>query len=314
MNDTTEKKTKNRKILNDNDFEGIITTPVNSAQVKKSSNKPKKKVNKGDKLYYLIVQTVLLTVMFFSLGMIGMKVYSYVSESEYYEGVINDYQISFDNPAAEIEKTAPAYPMPTPERLSYPVGPSKQTLLDLEAKNEDFCMWLYIEDTNINYYVLQSDDNDYYLSRNIDGKNFKAGSLILDFRNDADKMSGHTIIYGHNMHNKSMFGHLKLYLEKEFFDSHQYFYTYTPEEVTVWKVFSVRTTTTDEYYIKTAFSTKESYYDFLVDFREKSIYDTDVIVTAEDDVLTLTTCHKYEHANGRLVVHAVKVGTGILAS
>ena len=314
MNDVTDKKIKSRKVLDDSEFEGIEITRLSPPPAKKSAKPPKTKVKKGDRLYYLIVQTVLLCVMFFSLGMIGMKVYSYVSESEYYEGVINDYQISFDNPAAEIEKTPPVYPMPTPERLNYPIGPSKQTLMDLKAKNEDFCMWLYIEDTNINYYVLQADDNDYYLSRNIDGENFKAGSLVLDFRNNAETMSGHTIIYGHNMHNKSMFGHLKLYLEKEFFDSHQYFYTYTTEEVTVWKVFSVRTTTTDEYYIKTAFSNKETYYNFLVDFREKSIYDTDVIITAEDDVLTLTTCHKYEYANGRLVVHAVKVGTGILAS
>lgn len=296
-------KTK-RKILDDSHFDSENSTKAPSAE----------KVKKGDRLYYLIVQTVLLCVMFFSLGMIGMKAYSYVSESEYYEGVINDYQISFDQPEAEINKTPPAYPMPTPERLSYPVGPSRDTLLSLEKKNEDFAMWLYIEDTNINYYVMQSSDNDYYLSKNIDKKAFKAGSLVLDFRNNAHTMAGHTIIYGHNMHNKSMFGHLKLYLDPEFYQTHQYFYTYTADEVTVWKVFSVRTTTTDEYYIKTSFASKDAYYKFLVDFREKSIYDTDVILTAEDDVLTLTTCHKYEVSNGRLVVHAVKVGTGILAS
>ena len=289
--------------------------PAVVSEVKQTVPKQKsKKVNKADRMYYIIVQTVLLVVMFFSLGMIGMKVYSYVSESEYYEGVINDYEISFDNPADDIDKEVPSYPVPTPERLVYPVGPSKQTLEELEAKNSDFTMWLYIEDTNINYYVLQAKDNDFYLYKNIDKKYFKAGSLFLDFRMDPDNLKGHTIIYGHNMHNKSMFYDLKKFLDKEFFESHPYFYTYSLNEVTVWKIFSVRTTTTDEYYIKTAFASKDSYYSFIEDFKLKSLYRSDVILTAEDDVLTLTTCHKYDVSNGRLVVHAVKVGTGMLAS
>ena len=82
----------------------------------------------------------------------------------------------------------------------------------------------------------------------------------------------------------------------------------------MWKIFSVRTTTTDEYYIKTAFSSKDNYYQFIEDFKLKSLYRSDVILTAEDDILTLSTCHKYDVSNGRLVVHAVKVGTGMLAS
>lgn len=276
--------------------------------------KKPKKVKKGDRLYYILVQTVLLVVMFFSLGMIGMKVYSYVSENEYYQGVINDYEISFEDPYKDIDKEVPSYPVPTPERLVYPVGPSRQTLEELKAKNPDFKMWLYIEDTNINYYVLQSTDNDFYLHKNINKKYFKAGSLFMDFRNNAEEMTGNTIIYGHNMHDQSMFYDLKKFLEKDFFESHPYIYTYSPDEVTVWQIFSVRTTTTDEYYIKTAFSSDEQYYAFIEDFKLKSLYASDVILTAESDILTLTTCHKYDVSNGRLVVHAVKVGTGILAS
>ena len=298
---------KKRKTIDD-------VQPATLTDAKTVAKKKPKKVNKGDRLYYILVQTVLLVVMFFSLGMIGMKVYSYVSESEYYEGVVNDYEISFEDPAKDIDKDVPSYPVPTPERLVYPVGPSRQTLEELEAKNSDFTMWLYIEDTNINYYVLQSKDNDFYLHKNINKKYFKAGSLTLDFRIDPENLDGHTIIYGHNMHNKTMFYDLKKFMEKDFFDSHPYVYTYSLNEVTVWKIFSVRTTTTDEYYIKTAFSSKDSYYQFIEDFKLKSLYRSDVILTAEDDILTLTTCHKYDVSNGRLVVHAVKVGTGMLAS
>lgn len=308
LNDNEIKK--KRKTIED--IPSCVQSPDVQPQipVKKKSGK----VKKGDRMYYILVQTVLLVVMFFSLGMIGMKVYSYVSESEYYEGVINDYEISFDNPYKDIDKEVPSYPVPTPERLVYPVGPSRQTLEDLKAKNPDFKMWLYIEDTNINYYVLQSTDNDFYLHKNINKKYFKAGSLFLDFRNDAEEMTGNTIIYGHNMHDQSMFYDLKKFLDKDFFDTHPYVYTYSLDEVTVWKVFSVRTTTTDEYYIKTSFSSDEQYYRFIEDFKLKSLFASDVILTAQSDILTLTTCHKYDVSNGRLVVHAVKVGTGILAS
>ena len=309
-------------MLNDNEIKKKRKTIEDMPSSVHRPEKPKsveakkkpKKVKKGDRMYYILVQTVLLVVMFFSLGMIGMKVYSYVSENEYYQGVINDYEISFENPYKNIDKEVPSYPVPTPERLVYPVGPSRQTLEDLKAKNPDFKLWLYIEDTNINYYVLQSTDNDFYLHKNINKKYFKAGSLFMDFRNNAEEMTGNTIIYGHNMHDQSMFYDLKKFLDKDFFDSHPYVYTYSLDEVTVWQIFSVRTTTTDEYYIKTAFSSDEQYYNFIEDFKLKSLYASDVILTAESDILTLTTCHKYDVSNGRLVVHAVKVGTGILAS
>lgn len=309
QNENEEVKMK-RKTLDE------IPASVSASPVRTRASAKKKsgKVKKGDRMYYILVQTVLLVVMFFSLGMIGMKVYSYVSESEYYEGVINDYEISFDNPYKDVEKEIPSYPVPTPERLVYPVGPSKQTLEDLKAKNPDFKLWLYIEDTNINYYVLQAADNDFYLHKNINKKYFKAGSLFMDFRNDAEALTGNTIIYGHNMHDQSMFYDLKKFLDKDFFESHPYVYTYSPDEVTVWQVFSARITTTDEYYIKTSFSSDEQYYEFIEGFKLKSLYASDVILTAESDVLTLSTCHKYDESNGRLVVHAVKVGTGILAS
>ena len=90
-----------------------------------------------------------------------------------------------------------------------------------------------------------------------------------------------------------------------------YFGPYTPNGSTN---DNVMPNFTDEYYIKTAFSSDEQYYNFIEDFKLKSLYASDVILTAESDILTLTTCHKYDVSNGRLVVHAVKVGTGILAS
>jgi len=169
-------------------------------------------------------------------------------------------------------------------------------------------MWLYIEDTNINYYVLQSDDNDYYLSRNIDGKNFKAGSLILDFRNDADKMSGHTIIYGHNLaKDKLMFGNLSATLQESWYKNEaNHIITFNTEKADMqWKVFSIYKVPLTSDYLFTEFSTDEEFVSFANSLKSRSVYDFGVTINDDDKILTLSTCQN--SGKNRLVVHAVLV-------
>lgn len=117
------------------------------------------------------------------------------------------------------------------------------------------------------------------------------------------------------MQNGTMFGLLKKYRDKSYYDSHSMIYTYTGEEVTAWKIFSAYVTTTENYYIETYFDSDEDYLSFLNKLKADSSYDTGVSVTAQDDILTLSTCHKYgdKAENGRFVVHAVRVGSSPLA-
>lgn len=77
----------------------------------------------------------------------------------------------------------------------------------------------------------------------------------------------------------------------------------------MWKIFSAYETTTDDYYIQTYFSTTGEYLTFIKNLQKKSVIDTDIVLTSRDDVLTLSTCHRYTLDNGRFVVHAVKIGT-----
>ena len=71
----------------------------------------------------------------------------------------------------------------------------------LQEENKDIIAWLYCPDTEINYPVVQSKDNEYYLRRLLDGTWNIAGTLFMDYRNAADCSDLHTIIYGHNMKN-----------------------------------------------------------------------------------------------------------------
>ena len=78
----------------------------------------------------------------------------------------------------------------------------------LRQQNEDVTAWLYLPDSVINYPVLQHGDNDYYLTRQIDGSYNKNGSIFMDYRNASDFSDRNTIIYGHHMRTGNMFGKL----------------------------------------------------------------------------------------------------------
>lgn len=283
------------------------------------------KNNKGQSLtgkaFYIATQTILCAILFFTAGMLSDKGHAYISEREENEIIRNEFGITFSTPtpaANEPESTAkpvPEYPLETPPRYTYPQGVAIEQLKALKERNNDFAFWLYVGDTTINYNVMQSEDNDYYLHRNIDHKYAASGSLFLDFRNDSETLDGHTIVYGHNMNDGSMFGNLlKFYTggNDTYLKEHPYFYTYSESGVGIWEIFSVYETTTDEYYIETNFSSTEEYYLFIKDLQNKSAFKTDVLLKETDDVMTLSTCYKFNHPNGRLVVNAVRVGSSIL--
>lgn len=302
-----------------------------------SQNEKNKKDNKPSltsKAFYIATQTVLCAILFFTAGMLSDKGYAYVSEREDNEMIRNEFGITFastptplqDTESSTLEgqstatpqstsKPVPSYPVETPKRYTYPEGITIEQLKALKERSSNFAFWMYIGDTTINYNVMQATDNDYYLHRNIDGKYADSGSLFLDYRNDKNTLDGHTIVYGHNMNDGSMFGNLLKYYtggNDTYLKEHPYLYTYSENGVGIWKIFSVYETTTDEYYLQTRFASDDEYYTFIKDLQNKSAFKTDVLLKATDDVMTLSTCYKFSHVNGRLVVNAVRVGTSIL--
>lgn len=112
----------------------------------------------------------------------------------------------------------------------------------LSAINSDYKGWLNIPDTNISYPVPQGPDNEFYLHKLFENKQYEyAGSLFIDAYSAKMVNQDNLIIYGHNMKNGSMFGTLKKFKTKSYFDSHPYIEFYTPDEKRVYLIFSVRT-------------------------------------------------------------------------
>lgn len=104
-----------------------------------------------------------------------------------------------------------------------PTSENKESFEELRAMNPDVIGWLTIYDTTIDYPVLQSPhSNDDYLSKNAKGEWEGSGSLFLDHYNHPDFSDFNTIIFGHHMAGPVMFGQLDAFLDKDFFDEHEY--------------------------------------------------------------------------------------------
>lgn len=177
-----------------------------------------------------------------------------------------------------------------------------ERILDLSYINENYCGWITIENTNIDYPILQGENNEYYLHKDINNEYLSSGSIFLDYRNNcfSDK---NTIIYGHNMKNSTMFSQLGYFKEENFFDKNKYIEIISPQGETLrYEIFSVYTTNTNDNYLKTSFYSEEDYKEFLDGICNKSLFPSSTEVLVEDKIITLSTC-SYEYEDARTVVH-----------
>lgn len=111
---------------------------------------------------------------------------------------------------------------------------------DLKQINPDIVAWIAFDNIDISYPVVQR-DNSYYLSHTFEGKENVAGCIFMDEQNASDFSDNHTILYGHNMKNGTMFGMLKNYKEQEFLEENRYFTIYTPDAEFRYEISSART-------------------------------------------------------------------------
>lgn len=102
-------------------------------------------------------------------------------------------------------------------------GEIRQSFDDLRKVNEDIVGWIEMNDTMIQYPIVQSNDNAFYLTRNYIKDDTRAGSIFMDYRNDVLHESPNTVLYGHRMRDGSMFAGLTNYLKKDFFQDHRTF-------------------------------------------------------------------------------------------
>ena len=181
---------------------------------------------------------------------------------------------------------------------------------ELLKKNFDTVGWIKVNGTNINYPVVQTDNNDYYLTHAYDKTVNDAGWIYADYRNNMVNFDKNTIIYGHGRLNNTMFGSLKNITNSSWYDNKDnYIIKFsTPTENTLWQVFSVYTIPVESYYLQTQFNSDEQYNEFLQTLKSRSVKNFSAKVNSNDKIITLSTC-KDVAGTQRVVMHAKLIKT-----
>lgn len=175
---------------------------------------------------------------------------------------------------------------------------------NLINKNKDTVGWIHVNGTNINYPVVQTKDNDYYLHHAFDNTYNSAGWVFADYRTTLSFLADNTIIYGHGRYDNTVFGSLRNILNNSWQnnkDNHIVRIS-TPTTNTLWQVFSIYTIEAESYYLQDNFTNDTAYQDFLNTLKNRSIYDFQTTIDSNDKILTLSTCK--DTGSIRVVLHA----------
>lgn len=282
MNDTPNKKSR-------------LQREVPAANPGRTHNRKRRK--NGKVLYYLVL-VLLLGVLVFS----SVKIITYLKDQK-------NAQASQDNMNNEFVQ-----PTPTPdpddgedtdkdkdkdktEVVSQPEHKGKIDFAAMREKYPDVVGWIYGANTGLDWPIVQTaeEGGEYYLYRDIDGKDNKNGTVFLDWRCASDFSTQNNMIYGHNMKTGLMFAPLIKYKSQEFFDAHPYLYLYTPSQTYKVHLFAGMETPHDsEVY---SYNLSSSY---LQECINSSTFNSGLGVPT-GNILTMSTCD-YDYANARYVL------------
>ena len=177
---------------------------------------------------------------------------------------------------------------------------------ELKGVNSEVVAWIMVDGTNVNYPVVRTENNDFYLNHDIKKNPKASGWIFMDYRNADDLVDNNTIFYGHNLLNKTAFGSLSNVFEDKWFNtSNHYIVVRTANVRYVYQVFSCYYIDPEVYYLQTNFYRNADYQEFLNVLKSRSIYDFGLDVGINDKIITLSTCT--DDNKGRKVIHAKRI-------
>ena len=200
-------------------------------------------------------------------------------------------------------------PRPTPSPRPVPTILPEKLLqyADWIERNDAFCGWLTIPDTVMDYPVVYGSDYTFYIDYDFDKNKSAKGAVFVDYRNTPDNpLWKNTILYAHHMRNGSMFGSLEVFTQLEHLRDHPVFTYDTLYGVRRYQIFAVLIVPMNYNYVQVDFETGLAFLAFIRHMREISLYSTDLKITAEDEIITLSTCW-YDFKDARFVVQGVRL-------
>ncbi len=312
LNNIVEYITKFKK--NNEDF--IVT---NNITFKINYSVEYKKKNMFKQINLNIIRYSLLFVILSVGTMMLINLYVNFSDTQKYDDIENDLnkirldldiptndnneEIIYIEPNEDDKERVTATTTTTTTTTIYDVKYEKvfEKLLEI---NSDTVGWLTVNNTKIDYPVVKSTDNDYYLNRDYYKNKNRHGWIYMDYRNNIDDLSDNTIIFGHNLSNQKMFGTLRYVTNPSWYkkSSNQIITFNTTKENMKWQIISIYKIPVTNDYLIANFASLDEKLDFFKMIVERSIYDFNATYDENTKILTLSTC-----SNGskeRLVVHA----------
>lgn len=298
-------------------------SPKGSKNKKKSSKKQSFWKNlrntlfprKGDSVGEIMRKIVFLTALVVLVCAVVILVLWFVKKYGGHNNYVDENGSRTATPAHLVELKNRTPTMQEIEQL--PTGAINEKYAALYAQNNDFIGWLNIPGTNVDYPVMQTDDNDYYLHRNFDRQEVFEGTLFADYRGKItpEGMPQNTVIYGHNMLLKYQFSALQNYKKDiEFLKMSpviEFNTLYGNAKYKIISVFLVNWLPKDgevfRYNSTNYFNNQSEFFNFVVECMDRSLYETGVDIEYGDEFLTLSTCDKSTYMDLRMVVVARKV-------
>lgn len=254
----------------------------------KNSRKKKFKIKSKAKLF----RVFLILLLIISSIILIVKLNNKKDDNPIIENIVNDNSV----PQANTET----------ERM--------KMLKKLQKENSDVVAWLEIEDSKINYPVLQGEDNDYYMTHTYKKEYSKDGSLFLDKNYDWSKPSENLLIYGHNnIGSKEMFVDLMKYEDEEYYNTHKTIRFTTAKEDAEYEIIAVfksrvyykSETDVFRYYFFIDAENEQEFNEYVQNSKQASLYNIEATAKYGDQLLTLSTC-SYHTEDGRFAVVARK--------
>ena len=265
-------------------------------------------------LSILIILSLIYIINFFSLKQEAKEQTKLLSVIDIYEKggteeiVENASEYRQENDEAQSEERGETISTENPEEQNKETERMLQ-VKQLQEQNADIVGWLEIENTNINYPVLQGTDNSYYMTHNYKKEKSKNGSIFLNADYNWNIPSNNLLIYGHNLGNGMMFQELLKYEKESFYQEHPVIRFTTAEEDAEYEIISAfksRVYYKSEknvfrYYYFINSESEEEYNQFVKNAKNVSLYPIDATANYGDQLITLSTCSYYVE-DGRFAV------------
>lgn len=246
-----------------------------------------------------IINIILVAIIIVCLSIIGYKYYNYNkddklnSEIQDLQPVINEASDLDNNSSGENDGQDQS------KEGNYVNSANEE---ELKSINSDYKMWIQIENTNINYPVVQGSDNDYYLKHNFRKESNISGTVFVESANDIDN-DKNIILYGHNMRNGTMFNNITNYKEESFFNEDNKISIIMNNTLYEYEVFSVYVKNVSEVNLAIGFASEDEFINYAYNEADESLYKKEVDFSTEDNLITLVTC-SYEFTDARTIVVA----------